>query len=323
MARHTGGVSSANRPEFPDEHSKGRFVRQDSAFRNRVCADSGAEFPAASGRYHLYVSLACPWAHRTIIVRRLLGLEDVISMSVVDPIRDERGWAFRSGSGHGPDPVNNFEFLSEAYLATDSGLSGRITVPVLWDTQTGRIVNNESSEIIVMLNGAFDEWGDGMLDLYPELHREEIDSINARVYKNVNDGVYRSGFATTQEAYEEAVVPLFETLDGLDRRLAGRRWLVGDTVTLADVRLFTTLVRFDAVYVQHFKCNIRRIADYEHLPGYLRDLYQQPAFGETTNFDHIRRHYFLTHRSINPAGIIPAGPILDLDAPPGRDDLII
>ena len=243
----------------------GRFVRQVSRFRDRVTADGSSGYPAEPGRYHLYVSRACPWAHRTIIVRRLKRLEDVITMSVVDPVRDERGWAFREGPGHGPDPVNGFRFLAEAYTATAPDFAGRVTVPVLWDRETGRVVNNESAEIVRMLNREWDRWGDASLDLYPEDLREEIDAVNDVVYRTVNNGVYRAGFATTQEAYEEAFDELFATLDELDRRLGGQRYLAGDRITEADWRLFTTLVRFDAVYALHFKCNLRRIADHPNL----------------------------------------------------------
>jgi putative glutathione S-transferase len=293
-------------------------VRQVSRFRDSVTADGSSGFAAAPGRYHLYVSLACPWAHRTIIVRRLKGLEDVISMSVVDPVRDERGWAFREGRRHGPDPVNGFSYLSEAYLASDPAFAGRVTVPVLWDRETRRIVNNESAEILRMLNSAFDEWGDASVDLYPAELRAEIDAVNDGVYRAVNDGVYKAGFATTQSAYEDAFDNLFAELEALDRRLRGQRFLVGDRITEADWRLFTTLIRFDAVYVGHFKCNLRRIVDHPALWPYLRELYQVPGVAETVDFDHIKRHYYLTHDSINPTGIVPKGPALDLSLPHGR-----
>lgn len=296
----------------------GRFVRQASRFRDRVTADGSSGFRAEPGRYHLYVSLACPWAHRTIIVRRLKALEDVISLSVVDPVRDERGWRFTEGRGHGPDTLNGFAFLSEAYLGSDPGFEGRVTVPVLWDRETGRVVNNESADIIRMLNAEFDAWGDASVDLYPPDLREEIDRVNEVVYETVNNGVYRAGFATTQGAYEEAFDALFATLDALDRRLRSRRYLAGERITEADWRLFTTLVRFDAVYALHFKCNLRRIVDYGSLWPYLRELYQWPGVAETVDFDHIKRHYYLTHRSINPAGIVPTGPALDLTQPHGR-----
>lgn len=312
-------TGSRDRAQFGAEtDDDGRFVRQVSRFRDTVTADGSSGFRAEPGRYHLYVSLACPWAHRTIIVRRLKRLEDVISMSVVDPVRDERGWAFREGRGHGPDPVNGFAFLSEAYEASDPGFEGRVTVPVLWDRRTGRIVNNESPEVIRILNSAFDEWGDASVDLYPAGLRDEIDAVNDRVYERVNNGVYRAGFATTQAAYEEAFDALFAELDHLDALLRGQRYLVGDRPTEADWRLFTTLIRFDAVYVGHFKCNLRRIVDFPALWPYLRDLYQVPGVAETVDFDHIKRHYYVTHDSINPTGIVPKGPALDLSLPHGR-----
>lgn len=308
-----------SRAQFRAEtDERGRFVRQASRFRDRVSADGSTGFRAEPGRYHLYVSLACPWAHRSIIVRRLKRLEDVITMSVVDPVRDERGWRFGTGPGFGPDPVNGFDFLSEAYAASDPEWEGRVTVPVLWDRQTGRIVNNESADVIVMLNSEFDEWGDAGVDLYPEDLRDEIDAVNDLVYRCVNNGVYRTGFATTQEAYEEAFDALFATLADLDRLLGERRYLAGDRITLADWRLFTTLVRFDAVYACHFKCNLRRIVDHANLWPYLRELYQVPGVAETVDFDHIKRHYYLTHGSINPTGIVPKGPELDLTQPHGR-----
>ncbi len=309
-----------SKTQFPSETGeRGEFVRQQSAFRRFVTADGSSGFPAAAGRYHLYVSLACPWAHRTIVVRKLKKLEDAISLSLVDPIRDERGWAFTDETG--PDPVNGFSFLSEAYRATDPDFSARVTVPVLWDKEQGVIVNNESSEIIRMLNAEFDAWGDGSVDLYPEPLREEIDRINSAVYDHVNNGVYRAGFAGSQEAYEEAFDALVAELDRLERRLSTRRFLCGDRQTEADWRLFTTLVRFDAVYVGHFKCNLRRIADYPNLGGYLRDLYQTPGVADTVSFDHIKRHYYVTHGKINPTGIVPKGPQQDLGAPHGREAL--
>ena len=315
-------AEAATRAQFAREmNDAGEFVRQESRFRDCVTADGSSGFRAEPGRYHLYVSLACPWAHRTIIVRRLKRLEDVVSMSVVDPVRDERGWRFGEGRGFGPDPVNGFSFLSEAYLASDPAFEGRVTVPVLWDRETGRIVCNESAEIIVMLNSAFDAWGDATVDLYPEALRPEIDAVNERVYRHLNDGVYRAGFATTQGAYERAFDGVFAELDALEERLATRRYLAGDRITLADWRLFTTLVRFDAVYVTHFKCNLRRIVDYPGLQGFLRELYQWPGIAETVDFDHIKRHYYLTHDRINPTGIVPKGPLLDLTAPHGRDRL--
>ena len=296
----------------------GAFERAPSNFREWVSADGSSGFKAEPGRYHLYVSLACPWAHRTVIVRMLKGLEDVVSMSVVDPIREKRGWAFRDVPGAELDPVNGFSFLAEAYDATDPSYEGRISVPVLWDRETGRIVSNESADVTVMLNEAFDEWGDASVDLYPEELRPEIDELNARVYETVNNGVYRAGFATSQKAYEDAVRPLFETLDSLDERLGTRRYLFGKQITLADWRLFTTLLRFDPVYYVHFKCNVRRIVDYPSLWPYLRDLLTVPGVRETVNMDHIKRHYYGTHPSINPHGIVPVGPVLDYDEPAGR-----
>jgi putative glutathione S-transferase len=300
----------------------GRFKRQSSKFRDWVTADGSSGFAAEAGRYHLYVSLACPWAHRTVILRELKGLQDAIGMSIVDPIRDENGWAFTDAPGTTPDALHGWTYLGEGYRETDPDFDARITVPVLWDKQSGRIVNNESADIIVMLNSAFDEFAaEPDLDLYPEALRGEIDALNERIYETVNNGVYRAGFARSQEAYEEAVHPLFETLDALDERLSTRRYLVGKEQTLADWRLFTTLLRFDPVYVGHFKCNLRRIADYPNLSGYLRDLYGTPGVAQTVDLDQIKRHYYLTHDTINPSGIVPAGPIVDLDAPHGRESL--
>jgi putative glutathione S-transferase len=308
--------------QFPDEQVDGTFERQADAFDDWVRADGSSPYPAAAGRYHLYVSLACPWAHRTIIVRRLKGLEDAIGMTVVDPIRDERGWAFRAGPGMGPDPVNGFAFLAEAYTATDPGYRGRVTVPVLWDTVTRRIVSNNDDHIMRMLETEFDAFArSNDLDFYPEEHRSEIDTLNAEIYESVNNGVYRAGFATEQRAYESAARELFNQLDRLDERLADRRYLTGALPVETDWRLFVTLVRFDAVYVGHFKCNLRRIADYPNLSGYLRDLYQFRDVAQTVNFDHIKRHYYMTHDEINPTRIVPIGPQLDLGAPHGRERL--
>ncbi len=308
------------RPEFSAEtDKKGAFVRQKSVFRDQVTADGSSGLKAESGRYHLYVSHACPWAHRTVIFRKVKKLEDVISLTVVDPIRDELGWAFRDVPGCGPDPVNGFEYLSEAYTATEPGFQGRVTVPVLWDKETGKIVNNESSEIIRMLNSEFDQWGDATLNFYPDELHDQIDEINDIVYKDVNNGVYRAGFAVMQSAYEQAFDELFGALDKLESRLENQRYLAGDSITEADWRLFTTLVRFDAVYYVHFKCNLRRLVDYPNLWGYTRDLYQQPGVAETVNMDHIKRHYYQTHSSINPLLIVPKGPELDFSSPHGRE----
>lgn len=302
--------------------SRRGFVRQNARFREWVTADGSSGYAAEPGRYHLYVSHACPWAHRTLVVRALKGLEDAIGVSIVDPIRDERGWAFRDVPGATDDALHGWSYLSEAYVATQPGYDGRISVPVLWDTRTDRIVNNESADIILMLNEAFDAFAaHPEVDLYPAELRDEIDELNRHVYETVNNGVYRAGFAGSQEAYDEAVYPLFETLDALDERLGSQRFLFGARHTLADWRLFTTLVRFDPVYVGHFKCNLRRIADYAHLPAYLRDLYQTPGIAQTVDMDHIKRHYYATHPDINPTCIVPAGPIVDLDAPHGREAL--
>ncbi|MDZ4350346.1 MAG: glutathione S-transferase family protein [Xanthomonadaceae bacterium] len=305
--------------------SGGRFERSKAQFRNWITADGAAGpsgeggFAAEPGRYHLYVSLACPWAHRALIFRNLKGLAGMIPVSVTHWYMREHGWTFADGPGVVADPLHHAQYLHQVYTAADPGYCGRVTVPVLWDTRRDTIVNNESSEIIRMFNSAFDAVGATPGDYYPEPLRAEIDALNARIYDTVNNGVYRAGFATTQDAYQEAVVPLFETLDWLDQRLATRRYLCGDALTEADWRLFTTLVRFDAVYVGHFKCNLRRIADYPHLSGYLRELYQHPAVAGTVNFDHIKNHYYQSHNTINPTGIVPAGPVLNLDAPHGRD----
>ena len=312
---------------YDTKSTGGRFKRQESQFRNWITPDGSpgptgeGGFAAAPGRYHLYVSLACPWAHRTLIFRKLKGLEQMISLSVVHWAMLGEGWTFQEDEGVIPDTVNNARVMHQVYTTADPVYSGRVTVPVLWDKERETIVSNESADIIRMLNSAFDGIGAAPGDYYPEALREEIDAINARVYDNVNNGVYKSGFATTQEAYEEAVKPLFATLDELDARLAGKRYLTGDTITEADWRLFTTLVRFDAVYVGHFKCNLRRIADYPHLSGYLRELYQWPGVRETVNFTHIKNHYYYSHETINPHRVVPLGPVLDLDAPHGRETI--
>lgn len=307
--------------------TKGKFVRTDARFRNWITADGSAGptgaagFRAEAGRYHLYVSHACPWAHRTLIFRALKGLEDMISLSVVHWFMGDNGWTFEAGDGMVPDPIHDARFLYQVYLAANQEYSGRVTVPVLWDRQTGTIVSNESSEIIRMFNSAFDGIGALPGDYYPPEKRSEIDAINARVYDTLNNGVYKCGFATTQQAYEEAVVPLFETLDWLDTILSRQRYLTGDDLTEADWRLFTTLVRFDPVYVGHFKCNLRRIADYPNLFSYLRDLFQTPGIAETVHMDHIKNHYYGSHETINPTRIVPLGPSIDLTAPHGRQDL--
>jgi len=302
-----------------EEMVEGEFMRQEDIFRDWVTEDGSSGYPAAADRYHLYVSLACPWAHRAIIVRRCLGLEQVLGMTVVDPLRDARGWVFTDE----PDPVNGFGFLREAYQATDPGYSARVTVPVLWDRETGRIVNNSEDDIVRMFNGAFRAFGNASTDLYPEELREEIDALDEWIYPAINNGVYRAGFAETQEAYERAVYELFDALDRLEERLAMRRYLCGGQITEADWKLFVTLVRFDVVYYVHFKCNLRRIVEYPNLWAYLRDLYQQPGIAETVDFDHIKRHYYITQIDLNPCSIVPVGPAdLDLSAAHGREALI-
>lgn len=299
----------------------GRFQRRDTLFRRWIAADPEAEFPAAPGRYHLYVSLACPWAHRTLIFRSLKRLEAAISVSIVEPFMGDQGWVFGDAPGATLDGVNGHKALYEVYRQAKPDYTGRVTVPVLWDKQTGQIVNNESAEIIRMLNSAFDAFGDAAIDFYPAALRPEIDRVNALVYDAINNGVYKAGFATTQEAYEEAFDSLFAALDQLEARLSGQRYLVGDRLTEADWRLFTTLVRFDAVYFSHFKCNRRRIVDYPALSGYLRELYQVPGVAATVDLDHIKQHYYRSHTGINPNGIVPKGPQLDLDRPHERDRL--
>jgi glutathionyl-hydroquinone reductase len=299
------------------EVERGHFVRQQNRFTDRITADGSSGYPAEPGRYRLFVSYACPWAHRSLIVRRLLGLDDAISLAVVDPIRDERGWRFPDH-----DPVTGAVFLSELYLASDPSFEGRFTVPCIWDTRTERLVTNDFPNITTMLETEFTaHHREGAPDLYPVALRPEIDELNGLVYNTVNNGVYKAGFATAQDAYEEAFDALFATFDRLEERLAGRRYLFGDHITEADVRLYPTLARFDAVYYSHFKCNLRRLVDYPNLWAYARDLYSVPAFGETTNLDHIKRHYYGTHPHINPSGVVPKGPLIDWTAPHGRDGL--
>lgn len=308
--------------QFPNEQSEdGAYQRQEDVFRDWVTADGSSGYPAVPGRYHLYVSWACPWAHRTIIFRKLKHLEPVIGMTVVDPIRDERGWAFRDGPGHSSDPVNGFHYLSEAYQNTDPAYRGRVTVPVLWDRLTSRVVSNSDDDIIRMFNSAFNKLTDSREDFYPEELRDEIDQLNADIYEQVNNGVYRAGFATSQAAYESAVHRLFEALDELENRLSRHRYLFGERIVETDWRLFVTLIRFDAVYHGHFKCNIRRLVDYPHLFGYVKDLYQYDGVSETVNFDHIKRHYYITHDDINPTRIVPLGPLQDFSTPHGRAQL--
>ena len=295
---------------YDTSESGGRFVREDAQFRDVIGAADGA-FPAESGRYHLYVSLACPWAHRTLIVRSLKGLDAHISVSVVSPIMLENGWTFSTDEGSSGDTVNGFDFMHQVYTAARPDYSGRVTVPVLWDKRSGNIVNNESADIIRMLGTAFDELTGNDLDLYPAARREEIDRWNARIYPAINNGVYRAGFATTQDAYEEAYREVFAELDHLDAHLTEHRYLAGDALTEADIRLFTTLIRFDAVYHGHFKCNRQRLEDYSALPGYVRDIYQLPGVAESVDFHHIKTHYYASHGMINPTGVVPAGPDID------------
>ena len=310
------------RAQFPDEQTKtGEFARQADAFKDWVTADGRSGYPAVAGRYHLYVSYACPWAHRTIIVRELQGLGDTIGMTVVDPFRDDLGWRFADGDDFSRDPINGFTYLSEAYAATAPNYSGRVTVPVLWDTRTGRIVSNDDDDIMRMFETEFGAYANGAFDFYPEAHRAEIDALNTDIFVRVNNGVYRAGFATTQRAYEHAAYGVFRALDGLEERLATRRYLFGSSPVETDWRLFVTLVRFDPVYVGHFKCNLRRILDYPNLYGYLRDLYQIAGVAQTVNFAHIKRHYYATHDDINPTRIVPIGPEQHLETPHGREAL--
>lgn len=312
---------------YDTDSTQGRFVRTEAQYRNWITADGSAGptgeggFQAEAGRYHLYVSLACPWAHRTLIFRALKGLEDMISISVVNPLMREHGWTFAPDAGVIADPLNGADYMHQVYTANDPDYSGRVTVPVLWDKQQQRIVNNESAEIIRMLNSAFDGIGAKPGDYYPAALRAQIDEINERVYDRINNGVYKAGFATTTEAYEQAFWPLFDMLDELEQRLSGQRYLLGDALTEADWRLFTTLIRFDPVYHGHFKCNLKRIVDYPNLSAYVRELYQWPGVAATVNMQHIKDHYYRSHATINPTGIVPAGPLLDLDRPHGRDAL--
>ncbi len=310
---------------YDTKASDGRFVRSKSQFRDWVTKDgSPAEgrergFRAEPGRYHLYVSYACPWAHRTLIFRKLKNLEDVISVDVVHHFMGKDGWTFLKEDGATGDSLYGSEFLHQIYTRADPSYSGRVTVPVLWDKQEQTIVSNESSEIIRMFNQAFDEWGDASVDLWPSHLRGEIETINDRVYPSINNGVYRAGFATKQGAYEEAFDELFDALDEMERRLSRGRYLLGDRMTEADWRLFTTLIRFDAVYYSHFKCNLRRIDDYPNLSNYLRDLYQVPGVAETVDMLHIKAHYYASHETVNPTRIVPKGPELDFTGAHDRD----
>ncbi|HWD75916.1 MAG TPA: glutathione S-transferase C-terminal domain-containing protein [Solirubrobacteraceae bacterium] len=294
----------------------GSFRRQESAFRMFVSSDGSTGLPAEAGRYHLYVARACPWAHRTLIGRELMGLEDVIGVSYVDPLRDDRGWTFSGGEY--VDPVNGFRYLAEAYQATDADYAARVTVPVLWDTTTGTIVNNESADILRMLSTAFAPLAEHPVELYPPHLRDEIDTLNAHIYDTVNNAVYKAGFATNQGVYEREVATLFQTLDELDARLAQSRFLFGSEPLETDWRLFTTLLRFDAVYQIHFKCSVRKLIEYPNLWPYTRDLYQWPGVAETVDFDEIRSHYYRTHPMINPSGLVAVQPAASFDEPARR-----
>ncbi len=305
---------------YDTKSTGGKFVRSTAKFRNWITPDG--DFPAEAGRYHLYVSYACPWAHRTLIFRALKGLTDLISVSVVHPDMLEDGWTFGGDfPGTTGDTLYGLPFARDIYTKADPQVSGRVTVPILWDKKQGTIVSNESSEIIRMFNSAFDKVTGNTQDFWPEELRDAIEPVNARIYDTLNNGVYRSGFATTQDAYDDAVVQLFDTMDWLEDRLATNRYLMGDRVTEADWRLVTTLFRFDPVYHLHFKCNRKRLIDYPNLWAYTRELYQWPGIAETVNFDHIVRHYHYSHDTINPHRIIPINPALDWDAPHGRDAL--
>ena len=317
------------RAQFPVEQTEsGEFQRQEDAFREWISNDGSTAYPAAADRYHLYVSLACPWASRTVIFRKLKGLEDAIDMTIVDPIRDEKGWAFRDPSGKIPpgapfkstEPINGFHFLSEAYKATNPDFDGRVTVPVLWDKETKKIVNNCEDDICRMFNNVFNDFARKKdVDLFPKKIEAEHAKLCDFVYYNVNNGVYKAGFATRQRPYEISCRKLFEALDELEMRLSKSRYLFDHRIVEVDWRLFCTLVRFDVVYHGHFKCNVRRIIDYSNLQGYLMDLYQQPGISDTVNFDHIKRHYYMTHTQINPTRIVPIGPALDLTQPHRRE----
>jgi putative glutathione S-transferase len=297
----------------------GSFKRQASSFRGWVTADGSSDFPIQAGRYHLYVARACPWAHRTLIGRRLMGLSDAIGVSYLNPVRDRRGWAFTGGEY--TDPINDFKFLSEAYAATDPGYEARVSVPVLWDMEQRMIVNNESADILRMLSTVFAPLAEHPLELCPESLRDKIDELNRRIYEGVNNAVYKTGFATQQAVYEREVTSLFAHLDELEQRLAGQRFLFGDSPVETDWQLFTTLLRFDAVYQIHFKCSIRKLIEYEHLWPYARDLYQTPGVAETVSFNEIRAHYYRTHPMINPSGLVAALPAASFEKPHGRESL--
>ncbi len=300
------------------EDSKGRFLRPSTTFRDRITADGSSGFKAEAGRYHLYISWACPWANRTAILRTLKGLEDVISLSVVDPVMGDEGWVFSNYPGAIPDTVNGTQYVRDVYLKAEPNYTGRVTVPILWDKETKAIVNNESRDIIRMLDTEFGDLAKSDADFYPEDLREAIDKTIDAIYQPINNGVYRAGFATQQEAYEEAVTELFQALDYWEGVLKKQRYLCGDRITEADWCMFTTLFRFDAVYYVHFKCNLRHIYEYPNLWNYLKDLYQQPGVKETCNLEHIKVHYYKSHPNVNPHCIVPKGPILDFNSPHDR-----
>ena len=314
---------------YDTSKSEGRFVRENARFRHWITPDGSAGpegdggFAAEPGRYHLYVSLACPWAHRTLIVRALKGLESLIDVSVVSPIMLDKGWTYNATEGSTGDQVNNHDYHYQVYTTAQPGYSGRVTVPVLWDKQQQCIVNNESSEIIRMFNHAFNGITDNQRDFYPVALRAQIDRWNDRIYPAVNNGVYRAGFATTQQAYEEAYHELFRELDHIDQHLADNRYLLGETLTEADIRLFTTLIRFDAVYHGHFKCNRQRLEDFVNIPAYVRDIYQLDGVADTVDFDHIKTHYYASHHTINPTGVVPLGPDIDFTRAHGRERLVV
>ncbi len=304
---------------FSPEVREGRFVRPESPFRDWVTRDGSSGFPAEAGRYHLYLALACPWAHRALLFRQLKGLEEAITVSVVDPIMTDEGWHFSEEPGCIPDTVNGCRYLRGVYLKADPHYTGRVTTPLLWDKVAGTAVSNESADIIRMLNSEFDKIAESALDFYPPEHREAIDEVNGWVYSDVNNGVYKAGFAQTQDAYEEGYDALFRALDAIEERLGRHRYLVGNRLTEADWRLFTTLVRFDPVYYSHFKCNRQRLIDFPNLSGYLRELYQVPGVADTVGFDHIKRHYYGSHPGLNPTGIVPKGPVIDYEFSHDRD----
>ena len=306
------------RKEGYEQDKKGRFQRNPTTFRQQITADGSSGFKAESGRYHLYVSYACPWAHRTLIMRKLKGLEPAISLSVVDPLMAEEGWEFSDFPGSTPDTVNGSRYLREVYAKADSNYTGRVTVPILWDKHTNTIVNNESREIIRMLDTQFEAIAENKVNLYPEQLQQQIDDAIDKIYTPINNGVYRAGFATQKGAYNEAVIDLFEALDYWEGVLSERRYLCGNTLTEADICMFTTLLRFDPVYYVHFKCNLKHIWDYSNLWNYLKDIYQYPGIKDTCHLDHIKLHYYKSHPHINPSGIVPLGPIVDLDSPHDR-----